>query len=285
MKNTASRSLWSTQRGFTLVELMVSMAIGLVIVLFVTTMYVSSRSSYRLNDDNMRIQQDGRAVMHLIGRNLMQAGFGNLVTLNSVAPTDFSAQGLFGCATGFDNPATFVAGTKAACALAAAGKPAGFEVSYRVDNTVNANIEAGTDCNGQAASLDASGNRVAVNRFYLADNAGSSTLFCSGNGSGPQPLLGNVEVMLLTYGIDTDGDSSPDRFVNSATDVNGLTADWKGVVSVGVCLEISSANDVTPGLQSYAGCNGQLKQAPDRRMRTVLNSTFTLRNNAAASTL
>ena len=283
MKNPTFPLLRSAQRGFTLVELMVSLTIGMVIVLFVTAMYVSSHGSYRIIDDNMRMQQDGRSVMHLIGRNLMQAEFGHLIALEANAqPTDFSGQGLHGCDTGFANPGVFAAATPAACA--AAGSPA-FEISYRVEDTVTTNIGAGTDCNGQTVPLNAAGH--AVNRFYLATKSGETiqSLYCSGNGGAPQPLLGNVEVMRLTYGVDTDGNRSPDRFVNSAATVDGLSADWRGVISVGVCLEVSSPNNVTPSFQTYIDCSGASKTATDRRLRTVLNSTFTLRNNAAASNL
>jgi len=76
----------TAQQGFTLVELMVSVVISLVLVLFVSSLFISSKGSYRINDDNARLQEDGRYAMALIGRNLMQAGFGNPVTRTT---TDF----------------------------------------------------------------------------------------------------------------------------------------------------------------------------------------------------
>lgn len=326
MKNPISPLLRNMQRGFTLIELMVSMAIGLVIVVFVSALYVSSVGSYRINDDNMRIQQDGRAALHLIGQNLMQAQFGNLITLEANhAFTDFpgingkEGQGLHGCDAGFAAPNIFAAGIPAACGNA--GAPA-FEISYRAEDVFNADTGSGADCNGVAPVAAAGG--IVVNRFYLAPDAnGVQALYCRGNGGGaPQLVLGNVAAMQLTYGVDNtgaatidgEGDKSPDRFMTVANGVNGVdrvdvdavnfavnaAADptipgaaaavgypesWKRVVSVGVCLEIASANNVTPSFQTYTNCAGNQVTANDRNLHTVLTKTFTLRNNAAASTL
>ena len=97
------------QAGLTLVELMISIVIGLVLVLFVTTLFINSKSSFRLNDDNARLQEDAAYAMTLIGRNLMQAGFGNVVTSTTtdfVNPDGTPAQGLKGCDNGFKSPVT-----------------------------------------------------------------------------------------------------------------------------------------------------------------------------------
>jgi type IV pilus assembly protein PilW len=286
------------QIGFSLIELMISIAIGLVMVVFVTSLYVRSKNSYEVHDDNSRLQQDARIVMALIGRNISQAGFGrptgSLKGINEVGTAlnqdDIPfAQALRACDNGFSTPSD----TAATGCAGGTGEPA-FEVSYVTDTTVNTNTGAGTDCNGQTAPLSPAGDRVVVNRFYLAtQNGESQSLFCVGNGNKVgQPLLGNVEKMRLTYGLAVKQAGEPDSFLDSAAKVAaaeatispGLTP-FKRVVSVNVCLQLSSANNVLTKAQQFRDCSGVLVTATDRRIHTTLNSTFTLRNNSDTTVL
>lgn len=63
------------QRGLTLIELMISLTLGLIIVLAVGYVYVNGRQGYRLNDNLARIQENGRIAMEMIGRDVRMAGF------------------------------------------------------------------------------------------------------------------------------------------------------------------------------------------------------------------
>lgn len=288
-KTLIFRSPPDSQQGFTLVELMISVVISLVLLLFVSTLFISSKGSYRLNDDNARMQEDGRYAMGLIGRNLMQAGFGepdSNITTSLVNEKGISIQGLMGCDKGFADPAA--ATTDLACA--AAGKPS-FHVSYWVD-AYDANSGVGTDCNGQnvvtpsATPPKAFIAHIASNRFFLATKDGTQSLYCNGSGNNiPQPVLSNVEDMVVTYGVSTGTSPVPGEYKNgAAVDVFfGEKSNWKKVISVQVCLLISSANNVTPQLQTYTDCNGDSQTATDRKLRTAMTSVFTLRNNAASS--
>lgn len=283
-------SLPGGRQGFTLVELMVSIVISLVLVLFVSSLYISSKGSYRINDDNARLQEDGRYAMALIGRSLMQAGYGNVVTSTTtdfVNPDGTAAQGLKGCDNGFASPVS--APLNFTCTTAA-GKP-GVQVSYRVEDTYDANTGAGADCNGQNVDRTTAAAGIVINRFFLYTKAGDSapSLYCNGNGGTvAQPVLSNVEDMVLTYGADTKGTYSPDRYLDAA-DAEALPlsasnkAKWDQVVSVQVCLLISSANNVTPQTQTYTDCSGVPQTATDHKLRTAIRSVFTLRNNATPS--
>lgn len=290
------------QAGVSLIELLVSMTIGVVLVLFVSSLYLGSRGSYQINDDSARMQEEGRATMYLLGRNLMQAGFGMVTFSDAGAETqktafeelvvvDAGLTAFRACDAGFTDPAA----QNFACA--AGGTPA-FEVSYMVE-AYDGNIGAGADCNGQSvlyridASKTFSGaeiNRYATNRFYL----NNGTLFCAGNGNAtPQPLLSNVIDMQLKYGVNasavgvdtTSGYKSVDKIMTTQAEVEALTNKWKNVVRVEVCLEIASPNNVRQGDQTYVNCRGaattMLAANPDRRLRTVLTGVYTLRNNAS----
>lgn len=77
------------QRGMSLMELMVGLAIGMVLTLGMFTMIVSTSQSFRVNDDFSRMQENAVSAFRYLGDSLRQAGFyGNQNFLNrvSVAP-------------------------------------------------------------------------------------------------------------------------------------------------------------------------------------------------------
>lgn len=63
------------QRGLTLVELMTSLAIGLLITLAIGYLYTNNRQTFRMNDNIARMQENGRHAMEMIGRDLRMAGY------------------------------------------------------------------------------------------------------------------------------------------------------------------------------------------------------------------
>lgn len=283
------------QKGFSLVELMVSLTIGLVVILFVTSLYVGSKSSSRLQDDNTRMQEDGRAAMNLIGSNIKQAWFGEPrgYSLFGVV-SDFQGRGLIACDNGFAAPTDFA---NEACAAGGSGQPS-LQLSYKVNGVSNLTLGIGTDCNGQTVPADATGVPVVINRFYLVKKSGEApSLYCAGNGNAvPQPVLQNVENLVFTYGIDENNDaySSPDFFTTSAATAllkspaspgfpaTGFPA-FKKVITVGVCMQLVSNNQVTQGNQTYTDCNGTVQTGTDHKFRLILQNTFVLRNNSAAT--
>lgn len=62
------------QNGFTLVELMVAMALGLIIIGGATGAFLTSKAVYRQNAELARMQEGGRFINELLGRSLREAG-------------------------------------------------------------------------------------------------------------------------------------------------------------------------------------------------------------------
>lgn len=82
----------SRQRGLTLIELMVSMALGLVLIAGAVTLTVANRRSYDTNQGLSQVQESARTAFELMARDIRQAGpagCGNpaRVTANLVAGT------------------------------------------------------------------------------------------------------------------------------------------------------------------------------------------------------
>lgn len=65
----------STMQGFTLVELMVALTIGLIIMAAVSTLFVSSKRTYTSQDQLSRLQENARFAMQFIMSDLRLAGY------------------------------------------------------------------------------------------------------------------------------------------------------------------------------------------------------------------
>ena len=73
MKNPTVRHR-GLSKGFSLVELMVAMVLGLVLLAGVINTFVANRQVYRTNDNMARIQETARIVNELMGREIRAAG-------------------------------------------------------------------------------------------------------------------------------------------------------------------------------------------------------------------
>lgn len=84
-------------RGFSLVELMVALTIGLIIMSAVSMLFVSSKKTYTTQDSLSRLQENARFAMQFIVKDLRLAGYYGCIdevgpdTVNSTlnGPTDF----------------------------------------------------------------------------------------------------------------------------------------------------------------------------------------------------
>jgi type IV pilus assembly protein PilW len=81
------------QRGVTLVELMVTIAINLVLVLAATLLYLNTRSTQREVNDRSAVHETGQFAMGLLARDINSAGFYPAMAIerpneNTGVPTD-----------------------------------------------------------------------------------------------------------------------------------------------------------------------------------------------------
>ncbi len=63
------------QSGYSLVELMIAMALGTFLLAGVIQIFSSSKQSYRLQDGQSRVQENARYVLELLGRDVREAGY------------------------------------------------------------------------------------------------------------------------------------------------------------------------------------------------------------------
>lgn len=84
------------QRGFSLVELMIALVLGLVVVLGASTVFLSNKQSYRTNLALGEVQENARIAFELIARDIRQAGVtgcGNVGRVGNILNNGTSAGG------------------------------------------------------------------------------------------------------------------------------------------------------------------------------------------------
>ena len=69
-----ARPVFSTQRGLTLIELMIAMLLGLIVVGGVLGIFVANNETHRHTDDLARIQENARVAVEIMGRSMREAG-------------------------------------------------------------------------------------------------------------------------------------------------------------------------------------------------------------------
>lgn len=85
VKRMAYRARWrnvASIGGFTLVELMVAVTIGLIVLAAVSQIFATSRLSYKLEENLARVQENGRFAMEFLSRDLRMAGYAGCVNVN-----------------------------------------------------------------------------------------------------------------------------------------------------------------------------------------------------------
>lgn len=227
-----------SHRGFSLIELLVSMTIGLVIVVAAGSAYLGASSAGKMAEAQSRMNEDGQAALNILTQQLRMAGSNpkqaNRVSASSANPvygtTTFSMSpvtfttsffSIVGCDGRFSNITATTATNLDAlvCPAGTSTLPDSIAVNYEADryNTVPTTAGLPTDCLGNAlttitatfpvttpTSATSGTYTVADNRFYIGTSTAivSPALYCKGNGgsTSAQPLVENIEDMQFTYG-------------------------------------------------------------------------------------
>jgi type IV pilus assembly protein PilW len=72
----SQRSCFKPQsNGFTLIEIMISMLIGVVLIAGVIQVFITSKQSYRMQEELSRLQESGRFALDFLDRDIRMAGF------------------------------------------------------------------------------------------------------------------------------------------------------------------------------------------------------------------
>jgi type IV pilus assembly protein PilW len=267
------------EAGRTLIELIIAMAIGMVILIGVGALYLSSSGVSRVANQAGSAEDTGRIVMTMIGEGIKAGGYGEIVG------SDYSAQGqtLFdgpvvrGCTGSRFTDAFNVVTPNYACTGVAPGDQVlfRFQSRYAVVPMDAANLAALAlpDCLGASnanqdqqfnpatARAGAGTTRRLVQSAFSLDGAGT-VLRCEGNGNPgvPTPIVNDMIDFRVFFRFDDGGfalaagnntNYAPlGGSIRDATWINAAaggspTDPWNYVVGVIVCITVASREQGT----------------------------------------
>jgi len=291
MNRRASFTPGIRQRGYSLIEVLISLLIGAIMIGAVTVAISGTGLSGRRQSGHAQMGEDGQIALTIIASQLRMAAFW---TPDSPVLSLHNTQGmLFGCRNGFANPAAAFA------ALACASGAGNDAVAIRYDT--NEGGVTGFDCLGAAVPAGGTTPGWVDNRFYIATSpSGNPSLFCRGNGGGlPQMLVDNVETLQLRYGVAEPNDASISgkweqstylgqtiRYVRADTfttpicpKTGAVSTSWCAVTVARVCITMRTnlgAGD--PAGTPFLNCDGVNQTIADSRLRRTMVTTVSLRN-------
>lgn len=277
------------QRGLSLVEVMVSLVIGLVVIGVVLSTYLGSGVGGRHSSAMAQITEDATVALNIMRAQIEMAGFSqpNGVNADSGEWTRlYGGDAVVGCDKGFKTPeAKTIEELKGQCSDT--GNSDAIAIAYQADasSVVLSSDSTPADCLGQKLT-EAGGYFLAYNRFYIdsADKGVTPALYCRGNGgdtpgdSGHQPLVENIVGLEFEYGIANP--ATKGRVVRYHAASGMKNEDWPNVVAVRACVVVQSADNVMDEPTAYYDCSGT-KITPstgDRKMYRAFHSTVVLHN-------
>ena len=266
MKTTNMKKQSMKQQGFTLVEIMIAITIGLLMMAGILQISAASKESSRLQRNMSFVQENIRISMEILGRDIRKAGYyednnpsDRILTapepfVDLSDPTDVTDDAITADGGGADSDQ--------------------ITVTYESDKDC---LDQDTFVAGEEAD-----NHFAINHYFIE----SGRLMCAGNGNLhpttgtqiPVPLVEGVESMQILYGENTDGDpNSANVYVQA-----GEVSNPGNIVSVRIALRFHSREHVRQSVDNnqYALLDATpfIPASSDKRMRREVTTTIYLRN-------
>ena len=285
--------------GFTLIEMMVALAIGMAVVGALIAAWLASASSGRHSDALVQITEDATLALNVMRQQVAQAGFSQ--------PHGVGADGILvlhtfpgvsGCeaASFVDLQSSILMPTNCKPTEPDTASPDTLEVAFessvlpaKASNGIlgSSGSPAPLDCLGNSFPKthdDATGDDYWLNdsKFYVA----GGSLYCHGPGNAAgAALVQNVETLQVTYGMANAPAGAPGAGQATYYDVapHPGSPQWAYVVSVNLCVQVRSAAKVLdkaagPTLGTWIDCRNAQRTSTDGYMRRTFTTTIVLQN-------
>jgi type IV pilus assembly protein PilW len=219
------------QAGFSLIELMIAIAMGLFLVIGIIGLVISFSSTFRTQDKLTQGQESLRFMLSVLDTTVHNAGY------YADPVTDTVATALPAASVGTFAAAQFISGTT--------------DSTTAID-TLNVRYQtAGNDtlmnCQG-----DASTTKVVLTNSFTVNTSGQFTCAVAtekGSLGTPLVLADNVASMTVMYGVDTDSDGSADTYMTAAAVTTSSM--WLKVLSVRLTLKMKDLVSSTSTTTAY----------------------------------
>ncbi len=302
--NTTRRKPKSVD-GFSIVELMIVITLGLMITAVIASIFVTGNKNYNQDDRYARMQENGRFAMNAVVQDLSMAGFWGYLAENtsSVAaygtgcvtynlqspiqhinsPTASAAASANSCVPS----GTFVANTDVLTIKRVAGRPESSLTGKENKVFLEVGGTTGILALGSALAPNFSSKSYWLyqsHTYYIANKTSASgtvpTLYRAGlSGTSTGELIEGIENIQVQFGIDSDAtaDGVPNYFTSSPSSTE-LAKAYVARVSILVRTLTPDPDTSYQNTSTYDLGEGAIPPFNDRYQRMVFTSTVALRN-------
>jgi type IV pilus assembly protein PilW len=261
------------QKGLSIIELLVAMVIGLILLLGVSQVFLSSRQTFATNDAMTKLQENGRFALEFIAATARQAGY---LSPGSLEGMPFPVEPInCGRGSAANNPCTINGAAGLSDRVSFSAEPA-----VTIDGSLR-------DCAGGVIPL----NKIVINSYFIIPpdaNNPQPSLGCSSYNrsdsvwiSQNQRLIDGIEALQVLYGIASNADPFSVGSFISADRVEAQNK-WKDVLAVRIAVLANSIDQVTPAPPQR---NYYLLDSPpftpnagDQRARQIFTTTIQFKN-------
>ena len=288
------------QRGFSMVELMIAMAIGLVISTSVLTAYVSASRNFAMDERYARMQENARYSLRVLSEDLLMADFwGQLISTDIITTSLAVTAGDCGAAVALfsaDNALLYNNnhdGTASAhfapCATVSANRQGSSDVLVikRVEGTPTASAfvdAADTDGDGDVTETITTGSGALDNAsVYLRTNGTAGSLIDDASPGNP-PTTGWSDwryiprIYFVRNFFKTAGDSVPAlcRLDIDESDLDALSCLAEGIEDLHVEFGLDTDADGDANRYTATPSSAEMETAISARIHLLVRSTDTV---------
>ena len=234
--------------GFTMVELMIGMVLGMLVAATVIALFLGSKRSYTDNERTARLQENGRVALFLLADDLRHADFwGPLLRTSDLTPLsgltgpcggwaanigsdrligstdakDDTAMGCIGAGDIKDNTSAVGIKRVSGTPVALSNIPNGRFI-LRANSASGSMIEKSASTPAPAAEMsdwEYQPKIYFIRRYAAVDGDGIPSLCVVAGNPNPdiQCLVDGVEDMHIEYGVDADDNGVPDSYQTAPT--------------------------------------------------------------------
>ncbi|MGB5442299.1 MAG: PilW family protein [Gammaproteobacteria bacterium] len=304
-------------KGFTLVELMIALLLGLILMAGVISIFMSSKQSYAAVHVLARLQENGRYGMDIISADLRRAGYlsgnANVDTIGGtegVSTTDDSCLtsgstwgrmierrvfGLDDSNTGYAciPGSAYTRGDVLTLRYASPVEAASFSANrvYLRSSLFEGRIFKGSsEASNTILENPQTTRELVAHSYYIGPSsvecpAGTAVpalhwLSMDDNGQpASEELMVGAEHLQLQYGVDTDANGSVEQFLDADTVSTNAAFDWDDVIAVRVWLLVRGECAETGLDNTNTYTMGDQTYTPNDNFRRQLYTTTVMLRN------
>ena len=281
-------------RGFSLIEMMIAMVIGIFLIGGLSSLYINSKSSDKMRSQVSEMEENARTALIAMRQIISHAGYPSEYSLPLDKPFYAEADDIPNptCRSGGADSNLikykYIRDEKTKNSVVA--KRDTMVVVNMLDSPNNTSIGASSniieDCVGSVVEPECSSDPVdgmysnseakVYNYLYINTPSGRRALTCMGSLGGSQPIAENIESLQFLYGVVK---SNGNMVYRNAEGIN-TNNEWGSVTTVQVGILVRSEKEVLERAEArvFLVLDEEITTPKDRRIYRAYTTTIVLPN-------